>query len=189
MGITAIGLGATALSATIGAVGAIQSSSAQSSAARYQAQVATNNATIANQNATVATDQAGMKEQQDERNTAIKLGAQRAAMGAGGGTLDGGSNEAVQAATTQSGAMDVQNAQYAGDLQAYGLRTQSSNFTAQAGLDQMQAGNDNTAGLIGAGNSIVGGASQFASKWNSYFPSNSTTPTSTSWGNATQSLG
>ncbi len=165
-----IGLAASGLSAITGAVGAISSSSASSANARYQAQVATNNATIANQNATLAGQQADAKAQADYRAGAIKLGAQRAALGANGGTLDTGSALDVQANTARSTQLGVSNDMYQGQLQGYGYTTQAGNFTAQAGLDTTAASNDSTAGLMSAGGSLVSGASQFASKWNSLLP-------------------
>ena len=171
--IPAIALAASAVSAGVGAVGAISSANAQSSAAKYQAQVAANNATMANQNATLATQQAGAKEQADYRAGAIKLGAQRAAFGADGGTLNSGSAEDVQQGTAEATQLGVSNDAYQGSLQAYGLRTQATNYTAQSQLDTASAANDQTAGMIGATGSILGGASQFASKWNSYYGTSS----------------
>ena len=175
--IPAIALAASAVSAGVGAVGAISSANASSSASKYQAQVAANNATIANQNANLATQQAAAKTQADYRSGAIKMGAQRAAFGADGGTLSGGSALDVQQSTAAATQMGVSNDTYQGALQSYGLRTQATNDTAQSQLDTQSASNAQTAGLIGAGGSILGGASQFASKWNSYYPSAPVAPT------------
>ncbi len=183
----AIGLGATALSAGVGAYSAISSSQAQSANAKYQAQVASNNAITANNNATLANQQAGAKAQSDYRTTAIKLGAQRAAMGADGGALDSGSNLGIQRDTAQSGALQVSQDVYNGQLQAYGLRAQAGNYTAQSQLDTAEAGQAGTAGMIGAGSSILSGASQFASKWNQYYTP--TAPASGTYGGGQINVG
>ena len=182
---TTASLLAAGASAVGAASGALASSQAQASQARYQAQVAQNNQITANQNATLATQQADATVQADYRAGAIKVGAQRAALGANGGTLDTGSAADVQKSTAEYNQLAVSNDQYQGDLTAYSLRSQGVNYGAQAGLDKLAASNDGTAGAIGAAGSIAGGASQFSSKWAQYYgpPSSAGTGTSLQGGN------
>lgn len=183
--IPALALAVSAVSAGVGAYSAYSSGQAQSQAAHYQAQVAANNQTVANQNATLAGQQADAKVQADYRAGAIRMGAQRAALGANGGTLDGGSAAAVQQTTAESTQLGANNDAYQGSLQQYSLRSQGTNFGAQAQLDTMQAGNASTAGLVGAAGSIIGGGSQFASRWDSYYRG-STPDTSEDWSSLKQ---
>ena len=187
--ITAASLAATAASAGVGVAGAISSSQAQAANARYQSQIARNNAVTATNNAALAGQQAGVRAQADDRATATRLGAQRAAMGADGGQLGSGSALNVQRDTSNQGALAASQDIYQGQLAGYGYETQAGNFTAQSQLDTAEASQASTAGMIGAGSSLLSGASQFSSKWNQYYGGNTGTTVDPSWDSATQGGG
>ena len=154
--------------AGVAAYSAVQQGQAQKQAQDYQAQVARNNATVAAQNAAAVQDQATAKAVQDQKAGDLRLSAQRAAVGAAGGSLTSGSAIAVQDATIQNTGLTTAQDAYQGQLAAYGYRTQQTNYTAQAGLDTAAAENASTAGYVNAGSSLLSGASQIASKWSGW---------------------
>ena len=164
-GLAIAGTAASVLGTGVSVFGAVQQGAAQKSAADYQAQVAKNNATVAAQNAAAVQDQAAAKAQSDQRAGALRLGAQRAALGASGVTLDSGSSEAVQSATVNNTALSTQLDTYQGQLAAYGYQTQGVNYNAQAQLDTLTGQNAASAGDISAVGNFLGGASQVSSRW------------------------
>jgi hypothetical protein len=150
------------LAAGVGAYGAIESGEASSASASYQAQVAANNATIANQNAQYATA-AGAAQASDQRlKTAATIGAIRTNQAASGLDVNSGSDLDVQSSAKQLGELDALTIQNAAARQAYGYQTQSMSDVASGQLLQSQASQDLTAGGIGAGSSILSGASSVA---------------------------
>lgn len=164
----AVSAGAALIGTGMSVYGSMQQAGAQKDAANYQAQVAKNNAIVASQNATAVQHQAEARAQADQRAGAMRLGAQRAALGASGVTLDSGSGLALQGDTAANTALGVENALYEGQLKAFGYRTQGDNFTAQAGLDTMRGQAASDAGFTNAAASFLSGASQVSSKWAAY---------------------
>lgn len=163
-----LSLGGTLLSAGVGVAGAAQQASAQAQAAKYQQQVYLNNQTIAQQNAAQATAAGNVQAENRGMQTRAAIGQEEAAVGASGIDLTTGSPKAVQESTRQVGRLsqltDISNA----NLEAYGYRAAASSAGGQAQLSAAQARNATTAGGINIGSSLIGGASQFASKWSNY---------------------
>lgn len=183
MGIETAAIAATLLGTAASAYGAIQQGNAQAAAAHAKANQDAYNAQVAGFNAQVADDAQAQKTQAIERQGTLRLGAQRAAMGAAGVTLDSGSALDVQSATTADTARQAATSQAQGALTAYGYRTQQQNFVDQSGLDAASASNATTAGYMGASSTILGSAGQVAMKW---YEMNGPTPTEPSWaGNRT----
>lgn len=161
-GISAVSIGSLALgaaSAAIGAVGAISSAQAQSANANYQAQVARNNALTAGYNAEYATQAGQEKAQETSLRAREQQGAVTTALAANGLDVNSGSPAQDQTTQRETGSLATQQVVDAAALQAYGFRTQSTSFEAQANLDQAEAGQAETAGLFGAAGSLLGGAS------------------------------
>ena len=167
-GLAIAGVAASVVGTGVSVAGSLQNAAAQKRAADYQAQVAENNALVAGQNARAVQQQAEAKAQAEQRAGSIRLGAQRAAMGAAGVDLDSGSALDVQGSTAANTALSVDTARYQGDLAAFGYRTQGSNFGAEAGLDTMRGQAAESAGFSSATASFLSGASQVSSKWDAY---------------------
>ena len=144
-----IALGATAIGSGVSAIGAISSAQAQSKAADFNAAVASNNAGAAAQKAKFDATQIA---DQTRRATA----QQRAAMASSGFDPNTGTFADVTADTKRQGEMNRLARIYQGRL---GVNQSIS----QAQLSTMQASADETAGLFGAGSSILGGISQATS--------------------------
>ncbi len=161
-------LALSALSAGAGAVGAIQSASAQSDAAKYQAQVSANNAIIANQNAAYATQAGEQAATVEGLKSAASAGAVRTGIAGNGIDVNTGSAADVQAQQRQAGLLDTETVRQNAAMQNYGFRTQSTGFTAESQLQRARAAQATTAGDIGAAGSLLGGASSVASKWSNF---------------------
>jgi len=158
--------------ATIGIIGALTSAVgtgagalAQGQSANYQAQVASNNAIIANQNATHA-EQAGEEQAQEQSIKGAAAGGRiKAAQGANGVDVNSGSAVDVQASEREENKLDTENVFNNAQLQAYGYRTQSTSYEAQAGLDTMAAEDAPIEGALGATGGLLSNASSIGFKW------------------------
>jgi hypothetical protein len=153
---------ASVMAAATSAYGAIEQGEAASNAAKYQAQVAANNATIANQNADYATQAGAAKEANQDLANAQREGAVRAALGSSGVDVNEGSALKVQIGQKLADQQTSATIRNQAQLNAYGFRTQASNFTAQSGLDIAQAGQATTGAALSATGSILSGASSVA---------------------------
>jgi len=149
-------------------LGAISSGEAQSQAAAYQAQVARNNATIASQNAEYATRAGNEKAEQASLAARQQDAAVRSAIAANDIDVNTGSAADVQAGQAEQGELNTNQTVTNAALTAYGYRSQSTNFTAEAGLEQAQSGYDATAGFVNAGGDLLSGASSLGFKWAGY---------------------
>jgi len=160
-----LALAGTAVSAVTGAVGAISSAGAQSAQANYQAQVARNNQQIAAQNAAYVAQQGAVRAQtEDMRNRQI-LGAIGAAQAASGVDIGTGTPVQVRRGAEQVGRFNTESIYQQDLLRSIGYTEQSQAYGAQAAADAAAARSARTAGYIGAGSSLLGGASSFAAKW------------------------
>ena len=161
--------------------GQYESAQAQSQAANYQAQVARNNQIIANQNAGIAVQQGQQQEETQRIKTGEIIGNELAAQGASGVNPNIGSALDVRSSAAETGELDANSIRYNSQLKARDFTTQASSYGAQAGLYSAEAGWDMTAGYLGMGSSILGGASSVSDKWlryqmNGIFGNNSPNP-------------
>lgn len=154
MTVAAIGLGLSALSGVVGAVGSI-------AAGQYQAAVARRNQQVANENAKQEIEAGQAAAQQQQLKTAAVVGAQKAAQGANGLDVNQGSAVDVRASTEELGDLDALTIRNNAARKAYGFKTQAANYGAEASADTM-------AGYIGGMSSILGSASSVANKWQAY---------------------
>jgi Zn-dependent metalloprotease len=152
---TTIALAVTAVSGVVAAGGAVMQGQAQAKQAKYQAAVETNNATIAGWQAQDATQRGQIEEQRQRLATARLRGAQRAGMASNGVEIDSGSPLDVLMDTAQLGQLDALTIRSNAEREAYGLRNQQSNLTAQAGLTRMAGRSAQTAGYISAGSTLL----------------------------------
>ena len=151
-----IAIGATLLSGAVAGYSAIKSSNAQSAAANYQAEVAKNNASIASSNASYAEEAGAAQEQTSALQTRAEVGSAAAAQASSGLDINSGSAVAVRSSDAALGTLSGLNIRNSAARQAYGYETQSSNFTADAGLDTATAANASAAGGISAAGSVIG---------------------------------
>jgi len=139
-------------SAAVSAAGAIAQGNAAKASANYNAAVARQNADIARANAAADADK-------QERQGGLLAGRQRAAIGASGITPEGSPLE-VMADSALESELDALTTNYRGELQA---RSYGQNATLQG----MRGGAAQTAGYIGAGATLLSGASKV--KWGKLF--------------------
>ena len=134
------------------AAAAVQQGQAQYDAATYQAQVAANNATIANQNADYSIAAGEAKSAAVSMKGAENVAQVRNSMATNGVDVNKGSAVNVQQSAREVEKLDTETTMNNAQLQAYGYRTQATNFTAESGLDTMEA----TDALKGAGYAATG---------------------------------
>ena len=163
-----ITLALTAVSAVVAAGGAIAQGQAQHKQASYQAAVERNNATIAGWQAEDATQRGKVEEQRQRLATARLAGTQRANMASSGLEVGSGSSLDVLMDTAQLGELDALTIRSNAEREAYGLRTQQSNLTAQSGLTRMAGRNAQTAGYISAGSTLLSTAATGADRFVTY---------------------
>lgn len=151
---TVAGLAGTGISA----IGAIEQGHAQAAEANYAAQVSKNNEVMAGQYAEQATQTGeqqafmqGLRERQ--RQQSITAG-----IAASGVDVNTGSAADVRQSQRELGALDVETVRQQAALQAYGYRTQQTNFAAQSQLQSAEAGFDTTAGWLQGIGSLLSGA-------------------------------
>lgn len=163
--LAAIAIGASVLSAGVGAYGVIQQGNANAAAANYQGQVAANNATIAEQNARTATAAGEAQVEQSRMKTKALIGTIEAAQASSGIDTGSGSPLDIRTSQKQVGELDAETIRNNAARQAYGYRSQSTSFAADQGLDASRAASASQAGTIGAVGSILGGASSAGTKY------------------------
>lgn len=163
-----IGTGLALAGGAVGAYGALKSASAQANAAKYNAAIDSENANVARQNAAIAgqsgAEQAGM--------TSLKgravAGEMRANQAAGNIDVNSGSPVDVQMSQRELSEIDALTVRSNATRQAYGYQTQAESQQAEAGLQTYEAGQDITAGGIGAASTFLGGVSSAASKYTAF---------------------
>lgn len=148
--------------AAVQAIGTLSQSRAQADTARAQAQALDYNAAVARQNAQIATEQTVQREQTQRRQARAVMGRQAAALAQSGVGLSGSALDVAD----QSGLfaeLDALNIRYEGALQSRGYLAQSSADEFQAGRYREQAKSHRTAGLLGAGASLLAGVGKWYS--------------------------
>jgi hypothetical protein len=141
--------------AGIGAAGQVMNGIAQGNAASYQAKVAQNNAIIEKQNAAYAASAGAAQTEQSglaERGRQAKL---RAGIAANGLDVNTGTPADLQTSSRELGLLDTQTVSNNAAKQAYGYEAKSTGYSAQAQLDEAQAGFAPIAGVIGAAGTLL----------------------------------
>ena len=148
-------------SSVLGAAGAGLQGAASLESGMYRAQVARNNQVIANENANFAVTRGNEQAMVSQLRTGQVEGAQRAGFGASGVDVNSGSALRTQQDTARVGEIDATTIANNAKRSAWGYTNQGRNFAAEGSLDEMT-------GAAGAMRSLVGGASDFASKWSQW---------------------
>lgn len=148
-----VGSGVTAYSA-------YTSGKAQAAAASAQAEQA-------NANAEAALEEGRVAEAQQRRKVAQTLGTQRAALAANGAELGDMDSSAqnILGDTAQWGDYDARLTRYNSEMKAWSYKNQANAYSASASQYT-------TAGAIGAGASLLSGASSVANSWYNYNKAN-----------------
>lgn len=149
-------------SAAMQAYSTYQQGQAASKAAAYQAQVAENNAKIAEQNAEFAGAEGEANVGAQGLKTRAQVGAITSAQAANGINVHSGSAVNVRASQAQLGELDALNIRANAAREAYGYRTQAQGYESQAALDKATSKNAKTGAIIGAGATLLHGASKAA---------------------------
>lgn len=168
----ALSLGATALSTGLGVVGMVgqqqaQAQAAQASAAqaRYQAQVAEQNRELARRQQADALQRGQVAEENRRRVTAQQIGQQTAALAAQGTDLEGSPTD-ILGDTAAAGELDARTVRANAAREAYGYEVQGLGYGNTAAMEYTRAANSTyTPNYLGAGASLLSGASTLADKW------------------------
>lgn len=152
-------------SAVVGAAGSISSGMAAKNAADYQAQVASNNATVAAQNAEYALKAGSAQAENQSRKGAANLGRIKTAIAAGGVDVNSGSALDTQVGQRETNQLDTETVMNNAQLQAYGYRTQQTNFEAESKLDTMKGEAAEKSAYLKAGGDLLSSASSIGGKW------------------------
>jgi len=167
-----ISLGATALSTGLGVVGMVgqqqaqaQAASANAAQARYQAQVAEQNRELARRQQADALQRGQVAEDNRRRVTAQQIGQQTAALAAQGTDLDGSPTD-ILGDTAATGELDARTIRANAAREAYGYQVQGLGYGNTAALETTRAANSTyTPNYLGAGASLLSGASTLSDKW------------------------
>jgi hypothetical protein len=161
-------LAATVIGAGVGAVGAIQSSQAQSAAASYQAQVAQNNAITQQQNAAYERQKTAVEAQTQDQKNKAQLGLIGAAQSANGFDLGSKSLVDTRASAAELGRLDTLTTSNNGERKAQAYDQAAVNANASAGMYDMTASNSASAGGLTAFSTLLTGATGFGDRWSSF---------------------
>lgn len=145
---------------------------ATKTASDYAAKVAENNAIAAKQNADRAIQAGQQKAQTASLKNAQNVARVTAAMAANGVNTNTGSSVDVQEGQRKTGVLDAETVLNNAQLEAYGYRTQQSNYESEAKLDRFRG----DSALVGAGiasegvgtaadASLLSSASSLGFKW------------------------
>lgn len=159
---------ATVASGLVSAAGAVMQGQAAQQQADYQSAVARNNQQIANNYATMEMQKGAADAENQDRKTRAVVGNQLAVEGASGLDVNSGSLVDIRQSSAELGKLDSLTTFNNAEKSAYGDKVKATNFAADAQLATMKGDNAMLAGYIGAGSSLLGAASSFGSKWQTY---------------------
>jgi hypothetical protein len=152
---------ATVVGGLASAGGSLVGGMAAKNAGNYQAQVARMNAKIAEDNANRSLERSQIQQEDQDTLTRSQLGTQEALQGASGLSLTGGSQILTRKSAAMLGRRDALNVRQAGELEAYGYKTQAVNSEAQA----RQAKAAGQSALVGSYFSAAGSLLSSATKF------------------------
>jgi len=151
MGVTAL----VAIGTAVSAIGAVVGGVAQYQAARNSAAIDEMNAQIADDNAKRAIQRSQVEQQQQDVQTRAMYGAQLAAQAGSGVSVERGSPVKTRIAARELGRLDALNVRQAGELEAYGYKTQKVNYEAAAKNKRQAATFSLLGGFLNAGSVIT----------------------------------
>jgi hypothetical protein len=159
------GLGATAGGAALSAFGSIGSGIANRQMFDYQAGIARLNQQIDLQNAQFATQTGEQQSLQFGLKAGQQMGQIKVAQASSGFDVNSGSAKAVQSSQRGLNLLDTDIIRSNAAKTAYGYTEQATVAGAQANLYTAAGSNAMTAGILGAGSSVLGGVGSVSSMW------------------------
>lgn len=147
------------------AAGDLMQGNAQKHAALYQSEVAHNNSIIAGRNAEYASAAGQQRAATVGARNAAVGGKIKTAQAANGVDVNSGSAVDVQAGASEAGQLDVLTEENNALLQAYGYKTQASNYDAQSVLDKTEASQALPSAWLKVGSDLISDASSLAGGW------------------------
>lgn len=161
-------LALAATSTAIGGYGMVKQGQSANKQAQYSATISRRNAVMAERAAVDALDK-GTRDEASIRMQYKQLkGRQRAAFAANGVVVDQGSALDIVMDTVALGEYDAITTRNNAAKEAFNLREQGDQFNSQAWMQTLAGRDAQTAGYIGAGSTLLSGASTVADKWYQY---------------------
>lgn len=155
-------------SAAVGTVGALQQGHAAAQAANFNASLNMQNAEQARRNSEMAS-QSGMAEQEVQGiKNREQAGSIKANQGASGVGVNSGSFVDVAESQDMIGTLDAHNIRTRAVREAYSHEVAGIDFKNRAMLDKQEAKNAKTASYLGAGKSLLDGATSAGSAYTQY---------------------
>ena len=148
------------LGTVLGAAGSLYSGFAQMQAAKTNAEINRVNAEIAEENARDAIQQSQLEAQETDARAKMELGALLADQGASGLGLSSGSFALQRKSATELAAKDRGYIRAQGNIDAAKYRQQAVDFRNQARVSRAEGQNAFVGSVIGAGSSLVSGATR-----------------------------
>lgn len=171
-----IGTAASTLSSIVGGIGSIASGNASAAASKYNSQLAAQNAQIAQQNATWASQAGEQQVGEQSQKTRATVGAIKAAQAANNLDVNSGSAVDVRSSAAALGELSALNIRSNAARTAYGDLTQQASYSAQSKLDTFSADQEQLAGEVGAGTSVLGGVGNAGLNFAKYLNNNTISP-------------
>ena len=159
---SAISLGLGALGTGASVLGQINAQAAAGAQQSYLAQLARQRQQLAEQQARDAIQRGQVAEQKQRDLTAQRIGTQQAALAAQGTDLEGSPTD-ILADTARAGEQDALTLRNNAVREAYGYRVQAAGAGADAALRESFEPS-----YLGAGASLLMGASALAGKWDRF---------------------
>lgn len=163
--IAGAGIGATAGGGILSAFGSVSSGIANKNMYDYQASIARLNQQIDTQNAEFATQTGEQQATISGMKTGQQIAQTKVAQASSGFDVNSGSNAQVRESEHRVGAIDTDIIRSNAAKTAYNYQVQGAQAGNQASLYASAGSNAMTAGLVGAGSSILGSASSVSSQW------------------------
>jgi hypothetical protein len=155
-------LAMTAVSTGVGFIGQMNQQAAAGAQSNYLAQMAQRNQQIYDMQAKDATDRGQVQEDRQREKTAQILGTQRAALASQGTDLAGSPTD-ILADTRTAGELDALTIRSNAAKEAWGYKVQAANAGAEASMRSSFQPS-----YLGAGASLLAGASGIADKWSRF---------------------
>lgn len=163
--VAGIGLAASVAGAGLGAAGAIEGGQANKAMYDYQSGIALQNQQIDLQNAGYALQSGEQNASQSGMASRFQIGQIKTAQGASGTRVSSGTNADVVSGQELIANTEQTTIRSNSAKAAYDFTVGATQAGEQAGAYSSAGVNAVTAGDIGAGSSIIGGAGSVATKW------------------------
>lgn len=160
-----VGLGATGGGGLLQAFGSISSGISNQKMYDYQSSIATLNQHIDEQNAEFARQTGEQDSAQYGFKAGQRMGKITTAQASSGFDVRSGSNAQVRSSQQHLDQLDIDVIRSNAAKTAYGYELQGAAAGAQASLYKMAGDNAMSAGIIGAGSSLLGTAGSVSSEW------------------------